>query len=104
MPRRKKSSHWQGGDRVLDAPVASSIDLHGLTAAEATVQLHSFMTTACRLHRGKVIRIITGRGRGSASGPVLRPTVARLLKGPLSVFVADFSIGVDEGSYLVLLK
>lgn len=104
MPRRKKTTTDYGHDRVLDAPVAASIDLHGAIAAEATVRVRNFLTAASRVHKGKVVRIITGKGRGSERGAVLRPMVARLLKGPLSTIVMDYSISVDEGSYLVLLR
>ncbi len=104
MPRRKPPVTGYGHDRVLDAPVVATLDLHGAIVAEATTMVRNFLTASSKVHRGKVVRIITGRGRGSARGAVLRPTVARLLKGPLSLFVADYSIGVDEGSYLVLLK
>jgi DNA-nicking Smr family endonuclease len=104
MPRRKKPSVQYGGDPVLDAPVVATLDLHGMIVAEATVQLRNFLTSASQVKRGKVVRVITGRGRGSERGAVLRPAVARLLKGPLALFVADYSIDADEGSYLVLLK
>jgi len=104
MPRRKPPVRGYGHDRVLDAPVAASLDLHGAMVAEATAQVRSFLTAASKVHRGKVVRIITGRGRGSERGAVLRPLVARLLKGPLSLYVADYSLSVDEGSYLVLLR
>lgn len=89
---------------MLDAVVSATLDLHGSTAAEATSLLRSFLTAESRRRPGKVVRIITGRGRGSERGAVLRPTVGRLLKGPLALFVKDYSIEVDEGSYRALLK
>ena len=104
MPRRSKHPLRHAADPVLDAPVAATLDLHGSTVAEATTLLRSFLTAEGRRRPGKVVRIITGRGRGSERGAVLRPAVARLLKGPLALHVADYSIGVDEGSYLVLLR
>lgn len=104
MPRRTKPPPPYGHDRVLDAPVVATLDLHGAIVAEATTRVEAFLRASSRVHRGKVVRIITGRGRGSERGPVLRPTVGRLLKGPLSALVADFSISDDEGSYLVLLR
>lgn len=104
MPRRKKPISGYGADPVLDAPVAATLDLHGFTVAEGTLQLRNFLTTQSRMRPARVVRVITGRGRGSAGKAVLLPAVGRLLKGPLNAFVADYSIGVDEGSYLVLLK
>jgi hypothetical protein len=103
-PPRRKQPAFHSADPVLDAKVSATLDLHGLTAVEATERLRSFLTAESRRHAGKVVRVITGRGRGSERGAVLRPTVGRLLKGPLGLFVKDFSIGVDEGSYLVLLR
>jgi len=62
----------------------------------------SLLTTSSRLHHGEFVGIVTGRG--SASRAVLLPAVGRLRTGPMRVFVPDFSVSVDEGSFLVLLK
>ncbi len=53
---------------------------------------------------GDVVHIVTGRGRGSAGRPVLRPLVARLLRDELAPLVAEHSKDLNEGGYLVRLK
>lgn len=91
-------------DPLLDAKVADVLDLHGASQQEAKALLRDYLATANRLHAGAVVKIITGRGRGSAGDAVLKPLVERLLKGELRTYVADHALDVDQGSYLVRLK
>lgn len=61
--------------------VAESIDLHGLTEAEALRALEGAVAAA--LGRGALcLRVVHGRGRHSENGPVLRTAVRRWLAGP----------------------
>jgi DNA-nicking Smr family endonuclease len=89
---------------LLVARVAATLDLHGRTAAEAREMVRSFLTIAARRWPGAVVHIITGRGRGSAGRPVLRGTVAGMLRGELAPRVADWARDGDEGGYLVRLR
>ncbi len=90
-------------DRLLDAPVASVLDLHGTTAVEAKARAASFLQTSARTRPGSVVHIITGRGRNSPTGPVLKPAVRAVLRsaGPA---VAEWDEDVDGGGYLVRLR
>ena len=54
-----------------------------------------------RTRPGDVVRIITGRGNRSAGPAVLQPLVGRLLRGPLSRYVADERADVGGGAFLV---
>jgi DNA-nicking Smr family endonuclease len=59
--------------------VQEEIDLHGLTADEAHVELHGFIKE-CSAARIRCIRVVHGKGRGSGpKGPVLKAGVNRWL-------------------------
>jgi hypothetical protein len=48
-----------------------------------------FLLRCSRTRPGAVVRVITGRGNRSAGPAVLQPLVGRLLRGPLSRYVAE---------------
>ena len=89
---------------LLDATPAATLDLHGDTAEEAGRRVRDFLLTHSRISRGKVVRIITGKGRGSAKGPVLPGVAKRILEGEMSRFVGEFDRDLDEAGILVRLK
>ncbi len=91
-------------DRLLDARVHATLDLHGCTADEARRLVTGIVGATARANPGAVVHVITGKGRGSAGGPVLRGTVAALLKGELAPRVADWSRDVDDGGFLVRVR
>jgi len=57
----------------------ASLDLHGLTLAEAEVKIEAFIQRCQGLGLSRV-RIITGRGRHSPQGPVLKKGAERFLR------------------------
>lgn len=87
-----------------DGPVDSTLDLHGATTVDVETRLRSFLETAARRHPGGLVHVITGRGRGSAGAPVLKPAVKRLLAGPLARLVTATERDLNDGGYLVRLK
>jgi DNA-nicking Smr family endonuclease len=89
-------------DDLLDAPIAHSIDLHGLTANEAEPAVRNFLATAHRKWPGRVVHIITGKGKGSGT-PVLRTRIRVILQG-MTALVAEYSLDVAEGGFLVRLR
>jgi DNA-nicking Smr family endonuclease len=87
----------------LDGPVSDTIDLHGMNAAEAEAAATAFLRRVHRRSRGALVHVITGRGRGSAGRPVLKPRIRTLLKsGELPV--AAWGEDLDGGGYLVRLQ
>jgi DNA-nicking Smr family endonuclease len=90
-------------DTLLDAPVADTIDLHGLTAVEAE---HTVRRVVENWHRrgGGVLYFITGKGRGSLAGPVLKRKVAALLQRELSAWVADHAPDDAGGGFKVRVR
>ena len=105
-PRRPKhgSPRFPPADGLHDAPVASVLDLHGFRADEVPAALRNFLTSWQRRGRGLVVHVITGRGRNSARGPVLRGKVSALLKGELATLVADWGPDENDGGFKVRLR
>jgi DNA-nicking Smr family endonuclease len=90
-------------DRLLDATVAATLDLHGATAPDAKACAAGFLQTAARTRPKAVVHIITGRGRNSPAGSVLKPAVRAVIRaaGPI---VAEWDEDVDGGGFLVRLR
>lgn len=90
------SSH----DPLLDARAAATLDLHGRTEAEARAAVEKVV----RASSGKLVHIITGKGKGSAGGPVLKTMVRGMLKGSLAPLVKDWSLDAGDGGYRILVR
>lgn len=98
MPRSQPrfSSH----DTLLDGRVGATLDLHGHTQESARGAVEKFV----RANSGKLVHIITGKGKGSAGGPVLRGLVRGMLKGSLAVYVRDHALDAGEGGFRILVR
>ena len=69
--------------------IAATLDLHGLTQAEAHSLLNSYLLQAQKAGKRTVL-VITGKGTGKAGGGVLRANVPRWLGlPPLSNLVLE---------------
>jgi hypothetical protein len=95
---------YGGHDPLLDATPAATLDLHGDTAVEAERRVRDFIRTHARISGGRVVHVITGRGRGSRGRPVLPGVVRRVLAGDVARFVEDFDRDLDEAGYLIRLR
>jgi DNA-nicking Smr family endonuclease len=104
LPRRSKHPRFDAGDGLFDAPLAGRVDLHGLSTDQAEGVVRNFLDTWRRRQPGAVILIITGKGKGSADGPVLRPAIQTLLRTRLSGFVAEWALDDSEGAFRVRLR
>jgi len=98
-----KSPRFDSHDELLDAPVSSTVDLHGFSAAEAEQTVRKVVENWHR-RGGGVLYFITGRGKGSVAGPVLKRTVGALLKRDLSAYVADHAADTSGGGYKVRVR
>lgn len=99
-----RAPRFDSRDRLLDARVHAVLDLHGCTAGDARRLVREFLGSAARRNPGAVLHVITGKGRGSADGPVLRGAVAALLKGDLAPLLADWARDGGDGGFLVRLR
>ncbi len=88
----------------LDGPVAETIDLHGFRREEARLRVIAVVTSAHRKQRGELIHIITGKGRHSSDGAVLKGAVKTVLKGEAAAMIKAFGPDLDEGGYLVRIR
>jgi DNA-nicking Smr family endonuclease len=86
----------------LDGAVAAVLDLHGFRATEARARVDAFLRDEQKRHPGGLLHIITGKGRGSERGPVLKKTVATLLRDTSGIDA--WGTDLDGGGYLVRLK
>lgn len=101
--RRNRQPRFDSRDDLLDG-AGATLDLHGRTAAEAQAMVRAFIAMQARTARGSVVHIITGKGRGSADGAVLRPVVAAELRGSCARYIASQSPDVDDGGFVVRLR
>ena len=110
MARKRRSRDrgdipaFGGHDPLLDAPPVATLDLHGDTALEAERRVRDFIRTHARISGGRVIHVITGRGRGSPGSPVLPGVVRRVLGGEVARYVDDWDRDLDEAGYLIRIR
>jgi DNA-nicking Smr family endonuclease len=88
----------------MDRPAEATYDLHGQGVVEAVGNAEHFLRVQARLRRGRVVRLITGRGRAGGGAPVRTRvrTLLRALKAQ-GALVRDFVLEETDGSFLVLL-
>ena len=85
--------------------VQAELDLHGLTIAEAQVQLREFLIAALQ-RNVRCLRIVHGKGlRSGAKGPVLRQLVNSALRrtAPVLAFASARQVDGGTGAVYVLL-
>ncbi len=106
MGRRKgaRNPTFDSRDPLLDARVDGDLDLHGFSATEASAVVRRFLETWQRRKSGALVHIITGKGRGSANGPVLRGLVKTLLQGELRALVGEWGVDDGEGGYRIRVR
>jgi len=88
----------------MDRSADATFDLHGQTVVEAAGSAEQFLRAQARVRPGRVVRLITGRGRAGGGAPV-RTRVRTLLRNfkTQGILVQDFVLEDSEGSFLVLL-
>jgi len=89
-------------------PVEATLDLHGMTQAEAHPALARFVERSAAAQR-RCVLVVTGRGLFKAEGGVLREAVPRWLnEAPLRAHVLSFDFAQSRhggaGALYVLLK
>lgn len=106
MPKRGRGRHpvFDASDALLDARADAELDLHGFVATEVPSAVRSFLQSWQRRRPGAVVHIITGKGKGSATGPVLRGLVKGLLQGELRSMVDKWTLDDGEGGYRVRVR
>ncbi len=95
-----RQPRFSSDDPLLDRRPDVTLDLHGKTAVEARAAVERCM----RSSGGKLVLIITGKGKRSAGGPVLKTLVRGMLKGSLAPYVREWSLDAGDGGYRVLAR
>ena len=92
------------GDWTDREPVMT-FDLHGQSVLEAEQNAARFLASQRKARPGAVVRLITGRGRGSGGPSPIRTRVRTLLRQEKEAgrLVRDFVLEESEGSFLVRL-
>lgn len=101
--QRNRQPQFDSRDDLLDG-AGATIDLHGSAVAEARAAVRAFIATQSRTARGSVVHVITGKGKGSPNGAVLRPAIAAELRGACAHLIADWSRDTDDGGFKVRLR
>lgn len=104
MRRKGRHPTFDSRDSLLDARADAELDLHGFSASEARYAVRAFLESRRPRKAGAVVHIITGKGKGSASEPVLRGLVKNLLQGELRAMVEEWGLDDGEGGYRVRLR
>jgi DNA-nicking Smr family endonuclease len=106
MTPRRRAPHpaFDARDPLLDVRADAELDLHRFGAMEARSAVRAFLESWRRRKTGAVVHIITGKGKGSANGPVLRGLVKSLLQGELRGMVSQWSVDDGEGGYRVRVR
>lgn len=87
----------------LDGRVDETLDLHGFAAVEARTVLAGFLKSAQQRHPGGLLHLITGRGKRSAGGPVLKPLVKTALAAAPMTIIHAWGKDDNDGGFLVRL-
>lgn len=87
----------------LDGAVNESLDLHGYSGGEVRAFLTTFLREAQRRHPGGLLHLITGRGKRSATGPVLKPLVKGVLAATPVGVVEAWGKDDADGGFVVRL-
>lgn len=84
--------------------MVGELDLHGLTVDQAERRFEGFLRAMAVREPGRVVRIVTGRGAGAGTSPVLQSAVREGLTGWALEWVTDWSVDLGGGAFLVRLR
>lgn len=80
----------------------ATFDLHGQSVLDAVGNAERFLRAQQKAGR-RVVRLVTGRGKGGGGAPI-RTRVRTLLKRLTGDVVEEFELEDTDGSYLVELR
>jgi Smr domain-containing protein len=89
---------------LLSETAAQTLDLHGLTAAQAAPRVRDFLATQQRTAAGRVVHIVTGKGTKSDGKPVLLGLVRDMLDEEGGGRVSEFAGMLGGGGWAVRLR
>jgi DNA-nicking Smr family endonuclease len=106
MSRRKgpRAPQFDATDHEFGGRPVDELDLHGRERGEVEGLVRGFLESCARRSPGALVHIITGKGRGSAAGPVLLPAVRTLLKTTLAHLVLGWAADDADGGFVVKVR
>ena len=87
----------------LDGIPTGTFDLHGYRASEATAAFEHYLTQQRKRSPGALLHIITGKGRNSPRGPVLKSVIRKAIRDDEGRRIAAWSKDEDDGGFLLRL-
>lgn len=95
-------------ETLLGAFPDHTVDLHGMTAAQAERRVDNLLATWAKRQPGAVLKIITGLGNRSQDGPVLLHAVEDYLRDELSLGrerrITDMARAAGGGGWVVRVR
>jgi DNA-nicking Smr family endonuclease len=95
-------------ETLLGAFPDHTVDLHGLTAAQAERRVDNLLSTWTRREPGAVLKIVTGVGNRSEDGPVLLHAVEDYLREELALGaegrISDMARAAGGGGWMVRIR
>jgi len=104
MKRKRRGGPIRDPFETLDGTVTATLDLHGFTASQARDAAVAFLQHESRHRPGSLVHLVTGKGRGSAGGPVLLPRIRSLLRTGEVACIASWGADLDGGGFLIRLR
>lgn len=101
MPRRRPSRARRSNPEL--GAVYPTLDLHGETGDSARGRVERWLYEM-REEGEPMVRVVTGRGKHSTAGPVLRGEIEHLLTTLRGGIVRRFEVDSGGGAFRVLLR
>ena len=80
------------------------LDLHGHTVDQAERRLDGFLRVHAVREPGEVVRVVTGRGVGAGTAPVVQEAVRTALGSWAGEWISDWSVDAGGGAFLLRLR
>ena len=93
-----------GIGQLLSEMAVATLDLHGLTSAQAKRRVRDFITTQSVVAPEQVVHIITGKGTHSEGPAVLWALVRDMLDDEVAGRVVEYSGMLGGGGWVIRLR
>lgn len=103
LAMRKRTPRSPDPFDPLDGTADDVVDLHGFRADEVRTHLPGIISRFARQHPHGLLHIITGKGRRSPTGPVLKSAVRALLREP-DPRIAHWAPDLEGGGFLIRFR
>ena len=88
----------------LDGTPTDTLDLHGFRADEAAAHFELYLNRQRKRAPGALLHVITGKGRHSPNGPVLKRVIRQAIRADGETRIAAWSRDDDHGGFLIRMR